>query len=250
MIEVRGLVKNYGKLIAVNGIDLDVARGEIFGFLGPNGAGKTTTIKMLVGLLQPTAGTVRIDGIDIGEDPVEAKRRIGFIPDRPYIYGKLTGGEFLQFIAGLYRLDGDWRKRRDDLMELFGLADRVDELVEGYSHGMRQRLIFCASLLHRPPIIVVDEPMVGLDPKGARLLKRVFREFAEQGNTILMSTHTLEVAEQVCDKIAIINRGDIIARGTMDQLRATAVGQKDLESIFLQLTGGEEMADIVGVLKG
>ena len=202
MIRIEGLRKQYSKVEAVKGIDLEVRPGEIFGFLGPNGAGKTTTIKMAVGMLRPTAGRVLIDGVDVAENPIEAKRVMGFIPDRPYIYGKLTGAEFLRFIAGLYRMDGDVEARMGDLLGLFELSDWADELVEGYSHGMRQRLIFCAAFLHRPKVIVVDEPMVGLDPRAARLIKRVFREYVAQGNTIFMSTHTLEVAQQVCDRVA------------------------------------------------
>ena len=250
MIQARGLVKAYAAVTAVKGIDLDARPGEIFGFLGPNGAGKTTTIKLLVGLLQPTAGTVAIDGVDLAAEPIRAKQRLGFIPDRPYIYNKLTGREFLRFIAGLYRMDGDWPHRMEDLLRLFEIADWGDELVEGYSHGMRQRLIFCAAFLHRPKALIVDEPMVGLDPKGARLLKRVFREYAGQGNAIFMSTHTLDVAEEVCDRIAIIDRGEIIALGTMEELRARAAGGRDLESIFLQLTGGDESSDPVALLRG
>jgi ABC-2 type transport system ATP-binding protein len=249
MIEARGLTKAYQTVQAVKGIDLDVRAGEIFGFLGPNGAGKTTTIKMLVGLLQPSGGTIAIDGVDLAKDPVEAKRRFGFIPDRPYLYNKLTGREFLRFTAGLYRLGGDWPRRMEDLLRLFELADRGDELVEGYSHGMRQRLVFCGAFLHRPQVLIVDEPMVGLDPKGARLLKRVLREYAAQGNAIFMSTHTLEVAEEVCDRIAIIDGGEIIALGTMEELRARATGGHDLESIFLHLTGGAEEDDLIAVLR-
>ena len=249
IIEVENLSRSFGSVIAVDDVSFEVQPGEIFGFLGPNGAGKTTTIKMLVGLLLPTAGTVAIDGVDLAAEPLRAKRLFGFIPDRPYVYNKLTGREFLRFVAGLYGVDGDWTRRAEELLRLFDLLDWGDELVEGYSHGMRQRLVFCAAFLHRPKVLIVDEPMVGLDPRGARLLKRVFREYAAQGNTIFMSTHTLEVAEEVCDRIAIIDRGGIIALGTMDELRARATGGRDLESIFLQLTGGEEEADLVAVLR-
>lgn len=249
MIRIRGLVKQYVNVTAVRGIDLDVAEGEIFGFLGSNGAGKTTTIKMMVGLLQPTAGEITINGIDALAQPELAKQITGFIPDRPFLYNKLTGGEFLQFIAGLYNIDGDWPHRRDELLGLFGLSDWANELIDGYSHGMRQRLTFCAALLHRPKVIIVDEPMVGLDPRGARLLKKVFRNFATQGNTIFMSTHTMEVAQEVCDRIAIIDNGKIIAQGTMDQLREQASGQENLEAIFLALTGGDEMVDLIDILK-
>ena len=249
MIRLRGLTKRFAAVTAVNGIDLDVGRGEIFGFLGPNGAGKTTTIKMLVGLLAPTSGTVLLDGVNVVAEPIRAKQFIGFIPDRPYIYSKLTGAEFLEFIAGLYDMGDDWPRRKDNLLRLFDLTDWAGELVDGYSHGMRQRLILCAALLHRPKIIIVDEPMVGLDPKGARLLKRVFQEYVAQGNTVFMSTHTLEVAEELCDRIAIIHQGEIISVGTMDELRRQVPDSENLESIFLELTGGEEMMDIIEVLR-
>jgi ABC-2 type transport system ATP-binding protein len=251
MIRLEGLTKAYGSLVAVDHIDLEVPRGELFGFLGPNGAGKTTTLRMIAGILRPTAGRIWLGGDDLLEEPVAAKRRLGFIPDRPFVYEKLTGAEFLRFVAGLYGQDGAVVERRiDELLELFELSVWKDELVESYSHGMRQKLIISSALIHRPEYIVVDEPMVGLDPKAARLLKDIFRHFVERGGTVLMSTHTLEVAEAMCDRIAIIQNGKIVARGTVDEMRRqTAAGGASLEELFLKLTGGEagrELAKVLG----
>ena len=250
MIQLRSLTKRYGSFVAVNGIDLDVPRGELFGFLGPNGAGKTTTLRMIAGILQPTAGTVRIAGVDLATDPVAAKARLGFIPDRPFIYEKLTGAEFLRFVAGLFGQEGpDIDRRGRELLALFDLEEWRDELVESYSHGMRQKLIISSAFVHRPEVIVVDEPMVGLDPKAARTLKDLFREYTRRGNTIMMSTHTLEVAQAMCDRIAIIQRGVIRACGTMDELRASAEeGESGLEDIFLRLTGEGVARELIEVL--
>ena len=250
MIQTIDLVKEYANIVAVKGVNLEVVRGEVFGFLGPNGAGKTTTIKMIVGILQPTAGTIFVDGIDIQKKPMDAKRIVGFIPDRPYIYEKLTAMEFLLFIAGLFDMPTEpARQRGMELLKMFELEDWADQLVEQFSHGMRQRLIMSAAFLHHPKIIVVDEPMVGLDPKGARLVKRLFSEAAAEGMTIFMSTHTLEVAQEVCNRIAIIDKGNIIACGTMDELRERSGSTEGLEPIFLELTGGTEMTDVIRVLK-
>ena len=202
MIRLEGLRKTYGKFVAVNKLDLHVARGELFGFLGPNGAGKTTTLRMIAGIMRPSAGRIWLGGDDLLADPLTAKHRLGFIPDRPFVYEKLTGAEFLRFVAGLYGQDGDMVERRmDELFDVFELSDWKDELVESYSHGMRQKLIISSALIHRPECIVVDEPMVGLDPRAARLLKDIFRQFVEKGGTVLMSTHTLEVAQAMCDRI-------------------------------------------------
>jgi ABC-2 type transport system ATP-binding protein len=240
MIQLHNLTKKYGDFTAVNAIDLHVPVGGLFGFLGPNGAGKTTTLRMIAGILRPTSGTVTIGGHDIHREPLVAKAKLGFIPDRPFVYDKLTGGEFLRFVAALYGQDGDAVERRvDELLELFELAPWKDELTESYSHGMRQKLIISSALVHKPDVIVVDEPMVGLDPRSARLLKDLFRQFVDRGGTVLVSTHTLEVAEAVCDRIAIIQAGHIIASGTLDELRhRTAEGQLSLEEVFLRLTGG------------
>ena len=240
MIRLVHLTKRYGKFTAVDNIDLVVPSGELFGFLGPNGAGKTTTFRMIAGILRPTSGTVEIGGIDISRSPLEAKARLGFIPDRPFVYDKLTGGEFLRFAAALYGQQGTAVERRiDELLELFELARWKDELTESYSHGMRQKLIISGALVHRPEVIVVDEPMVGLDPKSARLLKDLFRQFVARGGTVLMSTHTLEVAETMCDRIAIIHGGKIVAQGTLAQVQQqTASEDMGLEDLFLKLTGG------------
>ena len=240
MIRLTNLTKRYGSFTAVDGIDLEIRRGELFGFLGPNGAGKTTTMRMIAGILQPTAGRIEIAGDDIAVDPIRAKHRLGFIPDRPFVYDKLTGAEFLRFVAALYGQDGEGVERRlDELLDLFELTPWKDELVESYSHGMRQKLIISSALLHRPEVIVVDEPMVGLDPKGQKFLKELFRAFVDRGGTVLMSTHTLDTVEEMCDRIGIISGGKILACGTMTEVREqTAGGDARLEELFLRLTGG------------
>jgi len=250
MIRLQNLSKRYGGFTAVNAIDLDVPRGQLFGFLGPNGAGKTTTLRMIAGILRPTGGTVEIGGVDISVDPIAAKMKLGFIPDRPFIYEKLTGAEFLRFVAGLYDQEGpEVEHRARELMALFDLEEWRDELVESYSHGMRQKLIISSAFVHRAEVIVVDEPMVGLDPKAARILKDLFREYTHRGNTIMMSTHTLEVAESLCERIAIIQAGKIRACGTMSELRQNAEGgAKGLEEIFLKLTGENAARELIEVL--
>jgi ABC-2 type transport system ATP-binding protein len=250
MITIRTLSKKYGSFTAVDAIDLDVPAGQLFGFLGPNGAGKTTTLRIIAGILRPTGGTVHIGGVDIAKDPIAAKSKLGFIPDRPFIYEKLTGIEFLRFVAGLYSQEGPTVEHRArELLALFDLEEWRDELVESYSHGMRQKLIISSAFVHRPEVIVVDEPMVGLDPKAARILKDLFREYVRRGHTIMMSTHTLEVAEALCDRIAIIQSGKIRASGTMSELRATAAGgAAGLEDIFLRLTGDDAARALVDVL--
>jgi ABC-2 type transport system ATP-binding protein len=246
MISVESLVKNYGTFTAVDGVSLEVAKGEIHGFLGPNGAGKTTTIRMIAGLLKPTRGRVSIDGHDLEREPEKAKGALGFIPDRPFIYEKLTAAEFLRFHAGLYGLEGEAVETRlDELLDLFELSGWKEELVESFSHGMKQRLVMCAAFLHRPQAVLVDEPMVGLDPRGARLIKDVFRAMSKKGVAILMSTHTLEVAEDLCDNISIILAGKILARGTVDDLRRLAGGGDEaLTPVFLKLTGGTGLQEI------
>jgi ABC-2 type transport system ATP-binding protein len=250
MIRLTDLTKRYGGFTAVDAINLEVPRGELFGFLGPNGAGKTTTLRMIAGILRPTAGKVEIAGVDIVKDPTTAKTKLGFIPDRPFIYEKLTGSEFLRFVAGLYGQSGPRIEHRArELLALFDLEAWRDELVESYSHGMRQKLIISSAFVHRPDVIVVDEPMVGLDPKAARILKDLFREYTRRGHTIMMSTHTLEVAEAMCDRIAIIQGGRIRACGTMAELRHSAEeGAKGLEHIFLRLTGESAARELVQVL--
>lgn len=239
IVTLSSLTKNYGSFVAVDGIDLNVPYGQVYGVLGPNGAGKTTTLRMITGLLQPTGGAITIDGHSMEDEPVKAKSITGFIPDRPYVYDKLTAFEYLMFIGGLYKLSHAKMSRRiRELLDLFELGEWADSLIESFSHGMKQRLVFAGALLPDPKVLVVDEPMVGLDPKGHRLIKTLFRTLTERDRmTILMSTHTLEVAEEICDQIAIINHGRIIARGTLDELRISAdESEGSLEEVFLRLT--------------
>jgi ABC-2 type transport system ATP-binding protein len=247
MIELRELTKCYGNTVAVDRLTLSVPAGGIFGFLGPNGAGKTTTIRMMMGLLQPSAGTVQLGGHDLHAEPLRAKALCGFVPDRPHVYEKLTGAEYLDFAADLYQVDPAARgARRERLLEIFDLVEWRNELAESYSHGMKQRLVMAAALVHAPRILIVDEPTVGMDPRGARLLKRLFRDLAADGATVFMSTHSLEVAEELCDQIGIILRGRLVALGTVDQLHEQA-GRHDgatLESVFLRLTGAEADPEI------
>jgi ABC-2 type transport system ATP-binding protein len=238
MIELKNLTKRYGNTLAVNNISLSVAKGEIFGFIGPNGAGKTTTIRMMGGVLAPTEGSVIIDGINMADDPESVKRRIGFIPDRPFLYEKLTGMEFMRFSADLYSVDERiFLEKAQALLKKFAIFDWAHELIESYSHGMKQRLIISAALLHDPAVIVVDEPMVGLDPAAIRMVKDMLCDLAKNGTTIFMSTHTLAVAEDICDRIGIIHRGSIIAIGTTGDLKRDAgIQEADLEQVFLILT--------------
>jgi ABC-2 type transport system ATP-binding protein len=238
MIRLQNVSKYYGAVKAVDGLNLTVAAGEIFGFIGPNGAGKTTTIRMMGGLMAPTSGTIEINGINMAKHPEDAKRQIGLIPDRPFLYEKLTGMEFLAFTADLYQVDQDrFSERAQKLLDLFSLADRAHELIESYSHGMRQRLIMAAAFLHDPVLIIVDEPMVGLDPSGMKLVRELFARLARKGTTVFISTHTLDLAQKLCNRIGIINNGTLIATGSFEDLKAAAqVGEGDLEQVFLQLT--------------
>ena len=241
MIQLVHLYKNFGKMTAVNDVHLHVQPGEVFGFIGPNGAGKTTTIKMMAGLLSPTQGSVLIDGIDMAKNPVQAKLKIGLIPDRPFLYEKLTAMEFLRFTADLFHVEKRiFTDKAHDLLSRFSLADRADELIEAYSHGMKQRLIMCAALLHEPRVIIVDEPMVGLDPRGIKMVRQMFRTLAENGTTVFMSTHTLQLAEEVCDRIAIIHRGRLMVIGTLHYLQQHIQdGDADLERVFFEITQEE-----------
>jgi ABC-2 type transport system ATP-binding protein len=233
MIEIRDLTKRYGDFTAVDRLTLDAAAGSIFGFLGPNGAGKTTTIRIIAGLSLPTSGSVRVNGIDVLAEPVRAKAVMGYVPDRPYLYEKLTGRELLHFVADLYRKD--WRTcepRAVELLRWFGLGDWIDARIENLSHGMKQKLVIVSSLVHDPAVLVIDEPMVGLDALAQRQVKQLFRRLAGEGKTIFLTTHTLSVAEAVCDRIAIINRGRIVATGTTAELKKESA----LEDVFLELT--------------
>jgi ABC-2 type transport system ATP-binding protein len=238
MIELKGVTKKYGDFRAVDNLNLTVEAGEIFGFLGPNGAGKTTTIKMIAGVMEPSAGSIAISGIDMLKQPEAAKRKIGFIPDRPYLYEKLTGMEFLKFTADLYSVpDNIFRKNARKNLEMFSLENWSDELIESYSHGMKQRLIMSAALLHKPEIIIVDEPMVGLDPAAIIMVKELFQSLARSGVSVFMSTHTLAVAEDTCNRVGIIHRGRLIASGTTADLQHEAnINDADLEKVFLNLT--------------
>jgi ABC-2 type transport system ATP-binding protein len=241
VIRVQSLAKNFGLLRAVDGIDLDIAQGEFFAFLGPNAAGKTTTIRMLTGLLKPSAGTVEICGVDIQKEPERAKMQMAYVPDFPFLYEKLTCTEFMQFVGELYAMDRTAIEQRCDvLFERFHLHDYAHELTENLSHGTRQRLVISSALLHEPRVLIIDEPMVGLDPMHARIVKEEFRARAREGMTIFLSTHQLSVAEDVADRIGIIHRGKIIALGTVAELRELAHESGGLERTFLSLIDAEE----------
>jgi len=247
MIAIENLAKTYGSFKAVDGITLNVEPGEIHGFLGPNGAGKTTTLRMISGLLKPTSGRILVNNHDMEKEPEAAKASLGFIPDRPFIYDKLTAGEFLTFHAGLYGMsNGSVQGRVHEMLDLFELRQWESELIESFSHGMKQRLVMSSAFFHRPSAVAVDEPMVGLDPRGARLIKDVFRRMSERGVAILMSTHTLEVAQEMCHRVSIIQKGRIIAQGTVDEVKQMAGSATDehLTSVFLKLTGGSGLQEI------
>jgi ABC-2 type transport system ATP-binding protein len=252
LIDVSNLTKKFGEKIAVNDVIFQVYPGEVFGFLGPNGAGKTTTIKMIVGLLKPTSGAVRVAGFDIHQQPLHAKAVTGYVPDTPNLYAKLSGREFLTFVGDLYEIERTQIQRRiDELLRLFDLVQAGDDTIDSYSHGMQQKTALAAALMHDPRVLVLDEPTVGLDPKSARLIKDILRQLAERGSAIFLSTHILEIAERMCDRIGIINQGELVAVGTMDELRMLnkRQGVASLEDIFLELTGGAEYAEISEVLK-
>lgn len=251
LIETRSLVKRYGEKLAVNNVSFDVQGGEIFGFLGPNGAGKTTTIKMIVGLLQPTSGSVKVAGFDVQTQPLLAKAASGYVPDTPNLYAKLSGRELLRFVGDLYSLErGQTARRIDELLRVLELTAAADDTIDSYSHGMQQKTSLAAALVHDPRVLVLDEPTVGLDPKSARLIKDILRQLAERGAAVMLSTHILEIAERMCDRIGIINKGQLVAVGTMDELRTLdQTGEASLEDIFLGLTGGAEEAEIAEILK-
>lgn len=241
-IAIENVTKYFGRKLAVDELSLHIRRGELFAFLGPNGAGKTTTIKMIVGLLQPTTGQVRVCGYALGSNGVAAKSKLAYVPDQPFIYEKLTGREFLYFVAEIYGMSAAGRDRvLSSLVPRLGLGDFLDQLTETYSHGMKQRVVLGAALLHEPEVLIIDEPMVGLDPRTVRSVKDLFIEHTRKGGTVFMSTHTLEVAEAVADRIGIINRGNLLAVGTMNELRAQARREHTLEDIFLQVTEAQDV---------
>ena len=237
MIELTNLTKDYGTTLAVNHLSLNVSAGEIYGFIGPNGAGKTTTIRMMGGIIEPTAGKIIIAGIDVQKDPVAAKKIIGFVPDRPYLYEKLTGMEFLKFIADLYHVEPQLLARKsEELLKQFALWKWADEIIEAYSHGMKQRLIIAAALLHDPKVMIIDEPMVGLDPEAVSMVKHILKGLAARNVTIFVSTHTLSLAEDLCDRIGVIHKGTLLTQGTVAELNLAAkTGEARLEEVFLTL---------------
>jgi ABC-2 type transport system ATP-binding protein len=248
LIKTISLVKRFGDKLAVNSVNLEVRGGEIFGFLGPNGAGKTTTIKMICGLLRPTAGSASVGGFDIQRQPIAAKSILGYVPDEPMLYEKLSAREFLGFVADLYNVPLQQAEHRaEELLKLLDLTNDADNLIEGFSHGMRQKTAIAGALMHDPRVLVLDEPTVGLDPKSARFIKDILRQLAERGAAVFLSTHILEIAERMCDRIGIIDHGNLIAVGTVEELRAGRADQS-LEDIFLSLTGGAEYAEIAQVL--
>src|SRR4051812_27277342 len=243
MILLDRVSKHYGTKKAVDDLSLDIKAGELFAFLGPNGAGKTTTIKMMCGLLFPTTGRVLLGGFDMQRDGDRARPLLSYVPDQPYLYEKLTGREFLQFIADMYGLPADYaRERITAVVQMFALESFVDDLTERYSHGMRQRTVFAAALVHEPKILIVDEPTVGLDPHSVRQLKDLLRQQANQGTTVFLSSHSLDVVEELADRIAVINHGKLIACGTLAALRSQSAVDGSLEKVFLTLTSPEEEA--------
>jgi len=237
MIEIRNLTKRYGSFTAVDDLSLSVARGEIFGFLGPNGAGKTTTIRIVAGLSLPTSGHVRVGGIDVIAEPVKAKALMGYVPDRPYLYEKLTGRELLEFVVNLYGMEWrDCEARAAEMLRYFDLEDWAGSRIESYSHGMKQKLVIISALVHQPDVFIIDEPMVGLDALAQRQVRQLLRKLADSGRTIFLTTHTLSIAEAVCDRIAILSRGRVIATGATAELKQ----DRALEDLFLELTYEDE----------
>lgn len=242
VIEFSQIQKHYGEFKAVKGIDLSINRGELFGFLGPNGAGKTTMIRILTGIIKPTSGRVLIGGHDLYENPDKAKALIGFVPDRPYLYEKLTPLEYFDFMGGLYNVStAQILSRGEEMLKLFSLWDRRNELIESFSHGMKQKVAMSAAILHDPEIFVVDEPTVGLDPRSVKLAKEFFKSLIKKGTTVFLTTHTLSVAQDLCNRIAIIQNGEIVALGSMQELQKKAsLPGNDLETVFLKITEEEQ----------
>ena len=250
LVQTEKLVKRFGEKIAVDEVSFDIYNGEIFGFLGPNGAGKTTTIKMMVGLLKPTSGSIRIAGFDVESQAQQAKAICGYVPDEPNLYPKLTGKELLWFLGSLYRMDrSQIEQRSEELLRIFDLSQAANDTIDSYSHGMQQKTALAAALVHDPRVLILDEPTVGLDPKSARLIKDILRQMAERGAAVFLSTHIMEIAERMCDRIGIIHQGQLVAVGTFDELRGAGSDDSSLEDIFLSLTGGAEYAEIAEVLK-
>jgi len=256
MIRTINLTKRFGHLYALDNLNLEISAGEIFGFLGPNGAGKTTTIRILTGLIRPTSGQALVGGYDIQKEPEKAKKIIGLVPEHPFLYQKLTGGEFLNFVAELYEIPLETKKRRiAELLSLFEINEWENVLIENYSHGMQRRLVMASVLLHKPKVIFLDEPLVGLDPKAGRIVKRLFQELSRTKVTIFMCTHTVEIAEKLCQRIGIVQDGKLIALGTNEELRRKAAGEGEmaecagLEDIFLKLTGGPEYEQLLKYLQ-
>jgi ABC-2 type transport system ATP-binding protein len=250
-VQASALSKSFGKLVAVRDVSLEVGAGEVFGFLGPNGAGKSTTIRMLTGLVRPTSGTAQVAGFDVVTETQEVKRRVGYLAETPYLYQKLTGREFLGFMSGLYGVPSRLAAQRAErFLALFELADKADDLVESYSHGMRQKLGLAGAMLHEPQVLFLDEPTSGLDPRSARLVKDLLLALVERGHTVFLSTHVLDIAEQLCHRVAIIDHGCLIATGTLDELRRQARSEAgSLEDIFLHLTGGGEDRELAAYLR-
>ncbi|MCL0034959.1 ABC transporter ATP-binding protein [Dehalococcoidia bacterium] len=237
ILRVENLSKSYGKFAAVKNVSLELRRGEVFGFLGPNGAGKTTTIKVCTGLLKPSAGRVIIGGFDIVKQPVAAKELLGYVPDNPFLYDKLTGREFVRFVSRLYNSNSA-EQRIQELFDSFEMSDKIDQLIQGYSRGMRQKTALISALIHNPQILFVDEPTANLDPRSARLAKDIFRALTKQGVSVFMSTHIMEIAERLCDRIGIIHHGELVALGTLSELnQQAALEGSTLEDVFLELTG-------------
>lgn len=237
MIEFKSVSKHFGSKKAVDVLNLTIKDGEIFGFLGPNGAGKTTTIKMLVGLLEPNDGEIFLNGLNVRKNPLGTKQKLSYVPDNPDIYDKMTGIQYLNFLANIYRLSADEKKYRiEKYSNDFEMTDALSGLISGYSHGMQQKICLIGALIHEPEVLVLDEPMVGLDPKSSFRLKELMRERCDEGKTVFFSTHVMEVAEKICDRLAIINHGKVIAVGTMEEIQAQAADRGSLEKIFLELT--------------